>query len=102
MRKYLLVDQEKSLMEERVNELERECSDLEVDVKKMENENLDLQTSFENQRNESELKHKSDMSIEKGKMMGQHAEVLKLLDLVSEKEKAAKAAKAKAKKDDDD
>jgi dynein light intermediate chain, axonemal len=101
MRKYLLVDQEKTLMEERINELEKECVDLEADVRKMENNNIDLQKSFDNQRREEENKHKNEMSVEKAKMVQQHSEALKILDLVTEKERAAKAAKAKEKKDDD-
>jgi dynein light intermediate chain len=102
MRKYLLVDHEKFLMEERINELERECAELETDVNKMENENINLQNSFENQRRDDESKHKSEISMEKAKMLELHSDALKILDLVSEKEKAAKAAKAKAKKEDDD
>ncbi len=95
MRKYLLVDQEKALMEEKISELEKDCEEIENRVKKADEENKQLQTQFEMDRQQLDNEHKENIKVEKDKIAEVEKETFNMLLLKTDKAKKEEKQKEK-------
>ena len=95
MRKYLLVDQEKALMEEKINELEKECEEIENRVKKADEENKQLQVQFELDRKQLDTEHIASIKLEQDKMTEVEKDTFNILLLKTDKGKKEEKQKEK-------
>ena len=81
MRKYLLIDEEKSLLQERIDELEKECQNIEENVRKGEEEIISIQMQYEDSRNREEKEHTEYVQSEKEKLNQMQNNVFHIMQL---------------------